>query len=148
MTAVKKHLKTVWNGNAKGYGSITANNLEIKIALSEASGGSGEGVGPKELLVSTTAACFMMTLVRHLETTNLPVDQLTMNSEATISKEEGFKIIHYPHIILSANATEEQIQITNKAIESAEEESGIGKMLKKADVQIDIAGKVSVPQES
>ncbi|WP_121614289.1 OsmC family protein [Mesobacillus foraminis] len=140
----KKKFRTVWNGNTKGNGRIEANNLETTIAISEGSGGSGEGTGPKELLVSSAAACYIMTLVAILETRNLPVVQLTMDSEASISKQEGFKIIHNPNIVLSAGATEEQIQTTNRAIQSADKGCAIGKMLKRADVQIDILGNVSV----
>lgn len=137
-------LKTIWNGNTKGNGSIQANNLEVNIAIPESSGGSGEGTGPKELLVSAAAACYTTTLAAILESRKLPVVELTMDSDVTVSKEEGFKIIHYPHIRVSAGATEEQIKTANKAFILADKGCSIGNMLKKADAQIDIEGKVSV----
>ncbi|WP_338789550.1 OsmC family protein [Metabacillus sp. FJAT-53654] len=116
------------------------------MAIPESSGGTGEGAEPKGLLVSSAAACYSMTLVAMLEARKLNVTGLTMNTEATNSKEEGFKIIiiHYPHIILSADATEDQIQSANRAIVAADKAYAIGNMLKKADVQIDIEGKVSI----
>jgi lipoyl-dependent peroxiredoxin len=143
----KINLKTVWNGNTKGTGIIKANYLETKIAIPELLGGSGEGTEPKELLVTSAVACYTMTLAAMLETRKLPVAGLTMDSEATNSKEEGFKIIHYPHIILSADATEEQIQSANRAIVAADKGCAVGNMLKKADVQIGVEGKVSLLSE-
>ncbi|MEM1503635.1 OsmC family protein [Domibacillus sp. 8LH] len=144
MAGSKTNVKTVWNGNTKGTGKIKADRLETNIAIPESLGGSGEGTEPKELLVSSAAACYSMTLVAMLETRKLPVAELTMKSEATNSKEEGFKIIHYPYVILSADATEEQIQAANRAIVAADKGCAIGNMLKKAEVQIDFEGKVSV----
>ncbi|AZV59450.1 OsmC family protein [Peribacillus frigoritolerans] len=144
MADLKTNLKTVWYGNTKGNGKIQTNNLETNIAIPEALGGSGEGAEPKGLLVSSAVACYTMTLVAILEARKLPVAGLTMDSEASNSKEEGFKIIHYPHIILSANATEDQIQLANRAIMAADKGCAVGNMLKKADVQIEIKGKVFI----
>ncbi|RAS91021.1 hypothetical protein A3863_07270 (plasmid) [Priestia endophytica] len=138
------NLKTVWHGNTKGNGSIQVSDYETNIAIPTSMGGSGEGAEPKGLLVTSAAACYTMTLVSMLETRKLPVAGFTMDSEVSNSKEEGFKIKHYPHITLSADATEDQIQSVNRAILSADKACAIGNMLKKADVQIDIEGKVSI----
>ncbi|WP_077596146.1 OsmC family protein [Oceanobacillus kimchii] len=146
MADLKTNLKTVWNGSTKGNGNIEANYLDTKIAIPESSGGSGEGADPKELLVTSAAACYTMTLVAMLEARKLPVDQFTMDSEGTNSKEEGFKVIHYPHITLSANATEKEIRSVNRAFKAADKGCAVGNMLKKADAQIDIVGKVSVEE--
>ncbi|HJF31053.1 MAG TPA: hypothetical protein K8V56_04640 [Sporosarcina psychrophila] len=61
----------------------------------------------------------MATLTFMLETRKLPVIELTVNSEATIS-DEGFTITHYPQIVLSTNAKEEQVQSAQRAIEGAD----------------------------
>lgn len=137
-------LKTVWYGNTKGNGRIQGNEFETKIAIPESLGGNGEGAEPKGLLVSSAAACYSMTLVAMLETRKLNVTKLTMNSEAINSKEEGFKITHYPNVILSADATEEQIESANRAILAADKGCAVGNMLKKADVEIKIEGNVSI----
>ncbi|HZH63113.1 MAG TPA: OsmC family protein [Metabacillus sp.] len=138
------NLKTVWNGNTKGNGRIQGNGFETKIAIPEPLGGTGEGAEPKGLLVSSAAACYSMTLVAMLEARKLNVTGLTMNSEATNSKEEGFKITHYPVVLLSAESTEEQIESANRTFMAADKACAVGNMLKKADAQIDIVGKVSV----
>ena len=64
-----------------------------------------------------------------------------MNSEANISDNE-FKIIHYPHIVLSADASDEQVQSAQRATEEAEKGCEVGNILKKADVKIKVLGKV------
>src|SRR5690625_3360770 len=103
-------LKTVWNGDATGKGNIKANFLETDIAIPKPLGGNGEGAEPKEILIASATACFTMTLTGMLQGRKLLVEKITMDTESTKSKEEGFKIIHSPHIILSAGTTDVQIQ--------------------------------------
>jgi lipoyl-dependent peroxiredoxin len=142
MADTKTILKTSWNGNSKGNGSIKGHYLETNVAIPQSLGGSGEGTDPKELLVASAAACYKLTLVAMLEARNLPVEDLIMETEATNSKEEGFKITHYLQITLSADAKEEEKQTAIRTIEAADKGCKVGNMLKKADVQIDIVGKV------
>lgn len=126
------HLKTVWNGDATGKGNIKANFLETDIAIPEASGGNGEGADPKELLISSATACFTMTLIGMLQGRRLPIDKVTVDTESTNSEEVGFKITHSPHITLSSDATDKQLESANKAIEIANERCAVGNMLKKS----------------
>lgn len=147
MAESNTNLKTVWYGNTKGNGRIESNNFDTNIAIPESSGGTGEGAEPKGLLVSSAAACYSMTLVAMLEAKKLNVTELTMNTEATNSKEEGFKITHYPNVILSADATDNQIESANRTIQAADKACVVGNMLKKADAQIMIEGKVSVASQ-
>ncbi|WP_080848253.1 OsmC family protein [Cytobacillus gottheilii] len=138
------NLKIVWNGDSKGNGSLKAGNLETNVAIPESLGGSGEGAGPKELLISSAASCFTLTLVAMLEARKLPVSGLTVDSESSLSKEEGLKITHYPHITMSAEATEEQVQAAQRTFVSADKACAVGNLLKAANAQIDIEGKVTV----
>ena len=140
----KTILKFDWNGNTKGSGKIQTNNFLTTIAIPVAKGGSGEGTEPKSLLVSSALACYSMTLVAMLESRNLIVEKLSIETEATNSKEEGFKIFHYPSIVLSSDATEEQMHSAHRAITAADKGCAVGNMLKKADVQISIEGKVAL----
>ncbi|WML50904.1 OsmC family protein [Neobacillus sp. PS3-12] len=67
------------------------------------------GANPKEVLVSSVTTCYTTTLVFVLESRKLPVVELTVDSGANISENE-FKITHHPHIVLSSDATQEQIE--------------------------------------
>lgn len=144
MDQSKTTLKMVWTGSKSGSGKIEASYLKTDIAVPKSFGGSGEGTEPKELLVSSAASCFLMTLVGMLEARNVAVDSLEMKSEASVSKEEGFKIVHYPTIILPSAATEDQIQLADRTFAAADRNCDVGNLLKKAGVQIDFSGNVSV----
>ncbi|WP_438497023.1 OsmC family protein [Paenibacillus sp. IHBB 3054] len=143
MDQAKTKLKMVWNGNKSGGGKIEAGYLNTEIAMPQSFGGSGGGTEPKELLVASAATCFLMTLVGLLEARSVAVDSLKMHSEASVSKEEGFKIVHHPTIVLAGDATEDQAQLAERTIEAADRNCDVGNMLKKAGVQIDIKGEVS-----
>ena len=142
MADMKINVNAVWNDGVTGNGALKTENLDAKIAIPTSLGGSGNGANPKEVLVSSVTTCYIATLTFALESRKLPVVELTVNSEANISDNE-FKITHYPHIVLSADATEEQIQSAQRATEAADKGCEVGNLLKKADVKIEIQGKVS-----
>ncbi|MGF9910678.1 hypothetical protein [Brevibacillus porteri] len=70
-----------------------------------------------------------------------------MDSEGTNSKKEGFKIAHYPQIVLSTDATEDQVQSAYEAVVTADHTCEVGNLLKKGDVQIHVEGNVSFISE-
>ena len=144
MADVKTTLKTVWNGNIKGSGSIKATYLDTALAIPVNLGGTGEGSEPKEMLIASATTCFTMTLTGMLQMKKLPVDQILVDTESTNSKEDGFKINHSCQIVLSADATEEQVQAATAMIALADKNCAVGNMLRKADVQIEAAGEVTV----
>ncbi|KTT86517.1 hypothetical protein RSA37_11515 [Mammaliicoccus sciuri] len=137
------NLKTVWNYDIKGYGSIKGNNLDIKIAIPEELGGSGEGSNPKQILVSSAASCYIMTLVSIIETRKLPVIELTMSSEMSILEDNTLNIIHYPRIVLSDQKSDEVYQSAYRAFIIADKGCAIGNLLKKTDVNINIKGEIT-----
>lgn len=143
MTEVKTNLKAVWNGGISGNGTMKADYLDTKIAAPAVKGGSGDGAHPSELLVSSAATCYIATLTYMLESRKLPVVELAVNSEATVS-DDGFNITHYPQIVLSKDATEDQVQSAHRAIEGADRGCDIGNLLKKAGVAIEAKGKVTL----
>jgi peroxiredoxin-like protein len=143
MADMKINVNAVWDGGVTGNGTLKSENLDTKIAIPTFLGGSGNGANPKEILVSSVTTCYTATLTFVLESRKLPVVELTVNSEANISDNE-FKITHYPKIVLSAEATEKQVQSAQKAIDTADRGCEVGNLLKKADVIIKVQGKVSL----
>jgi lipoyl-dependent peroxiredoxin len=143
MAEMKTSVKAVWNDGIAGNGMLKAEYLETNVAVPESKGGSGNGANPSELLISSATTCYIATLTFMLETRKLPVVELTVNSEATIS-DNGFNITHYPQIILSVDATEAQVQSAQRAIEGADRGCEVGNLLKKAGVAIEAKGKVSL----
>lgn len=144
MDQSKTTLNMEWNGNKSGSGKVEGGYLKTEIAIPQAFGGSGQGTEPKELLVTSAATCFLMTLVSMLEARELVVESLKMHSEASASKEEGLKITHYPSIVMPTGATEEEVQSVDRTFAAADRNCDVGNMLKKAGVQIHVNGDVSL----
>lgn len=136
------HLKTVWNGSTKGTGTITADKMDTQIAIPTVSGGSGEGANPTELLAASAASCYAMTLIVLTAARNLPVKNLTMATDAVNSKDQGLKIVHYPEVTMPENATEEEIKFVERAFNTADMGCHVGNLLKRADAEIKIEGKI------
>lgn len=142
MDQSKTTVNIVWDGDKSGNGNVDAGFLKTQIAIPKVFGGNGEGTEPKELLITSAASCYLMTLVSLLEARRLTIDGLSMNSQASVSKEEGLKITHFPKIVLPAGATEDKIQLANQTIESADRNCDVGNLLKKAGAYIEIKGEV------
>ncbi|MFD0051265.1 OsmC family protein [Actinomycetes bacterium NPDC127524] len=142
MADMKINVNALWDGGVTGYGTLKAEYLNTKIAIPTSLGGSGNGANPKEVLVASVTTCYTATLTFVLESRNLPVAELTVNSKASITDNE-FKITHYPNIVLSAEATEEQILSAQRATEAADKGCDVGNILKKADVKIEVQAKVT-----
>lgn len=138
------HLKTIWNGSTTGSGTITGDKMDTPIAIPEVSGGSGEGANPTELLAGSAASCYAMTLIALTAARNLPVIGLTMTTDAVNSKDKGLKIIHYPEVSLPVRATEEEIKFVERAFNTADMGCHIGNLLKRADADIKIEGKIKL----
>lgn len=143
MDNLKTKLVAVWNGGSMGNGTLKGDNIDTKIAISKSSGGSGDGAEPKELLVSAALTCYIETLTYMLDSRKVPVDALSINSEATVS-DKGFNVIHYPQITLTADATEEDVQTAQKVIEGADRGCKVGNLLRKAGLKIEVQGNVTV----
>ena len=136
------HLKTVWNGTTKGTGTITADKMDTQIAIPTVSGGSGEGANPTELLAASAASCYAMTLIALTAARNLPVKNLTMATDAVNSKDQGLKMVHYPEVSMPENTTEEEIKFVERAFNTADMGCHVGNLLKRADAEIKIEGKI------
>ena len=143
MADMKINVNAVWSGGITGNGTLKAEYLDTKIAIPTSLGGSGNGANPKEVLVASVTTCYTAILTSILESRKLPVAKLIVSSEADLSHNE-FTIIHYPEVVLSADASEEQVQSAQRATEEAEKGCEVGNILKKADVEIKVLGKVSL----
>lgn len=141
MTEMKTTINIVWNGGKEGNGTLKAGYLDTNIAIPEELGGSGDGTDPKELLISSATTCYLTTLAYMLETRNIPVEELKIHSEATISNQ-GFYINHHPQIKVSADATEKQVQSAERAFDGADKSCDVGNLLKNGGVVIKVFGKV------
>src|SRR5690625_5016755 len=120
-----------------------ANYLVTEISVPISLNLTGNGTDPKELLISSAATCYITTLAAILENRKLSVEELTMNT-ITERIDERLKITHHPHVILSTDATEKEIQSAERALEGADRVCEVGNLLKNAGVAVDFTGKVSL----
>lgn len=134
-------MNTVWYKDAKGFGRIKSDNLQTQIAIPVLKGGSGEGANPQQLLMSSAIACYALTLAYMLDRKKVPVAGFFMDTE---SKVDQLSIIHRPHVVLSSNASKEDITVVEALFLQAEEKCHIGQLLVKAGVPVGTEGKVSI----
>ncbi|WKB79721.1 OsmC family protein [Bacillus glycinifermentans] len=91
--------------------------------------------------MASAAACYTSVLVSMIESRDLPVVDVAVDSEGLTSDDE-FKIIHHPRIVLSEKATEKQIQSANRICAAADRGCTVANLLKKADVKIEVQGEI------
>ncbi|AZV50814.1 OsmC family protein [Bacillus halotolerans] len=142
MSNVNVKLNAVWKGGVEGNGIIKSQYIDTPIAIGTEYGGNGEGASPKEILVSSVQACYVATLVSMVESRKLPVVSIEVDSEM-VASDSSFDIIHYPRVVLSADATEKEVQSMERVSEAADRACIVGNMVKKAGVEIEVKGKVS-----
>jgi peroxiredoxin-like protein len=118
------HLKANWPGLRNDIGEIVAGNLITKISIPTEMDGPGVGTNPDEMLLGAAATCYIITLAAMMERSHLEKVDLKMESEAIVDVTNGVftykKIIHRPHIVLKADASERNIQLAHKLAGKAE----------------------------
>jgi peroxiredoxin-like protein len=118
------HLTANWPGLRNDIGSIDAGNLKIEVSIPPEMDGPGIGTNPDEMLLGAAATCYIITLAAMLERSNLEKEALTMESVGVVDVTCGVitykKIIHKPHIMLKADATEKDESLALRLAEKAE----------------------------
>ena len=66
-----------------------------------------------------------------------------MITDTVNSKDIGLKIIHYPEVRLAESATKEEVKFMERAFNTADIGCHIGNLLKRADAEIKIEGKIT-----
>ncbi|MEN8352833.1 OsmC family protein [Acinetobacter towneri] len=134
-------LKLKWNGSIQGKGSIQSLFLSNSIAIPTMFGGTGEGNSPIDLLVSSAASCYLLTLVGMLNAQKLDDIELILNTE-TDPESKKLTINHFLEVIIPNEFNDNQINIIKDIINKADRGCHIGNMLRKAEVEIYVKGLV------
>jgi lipoyl-dependent peroxiredoxin len=137
MANLNVNVQATWSGGTKGNGNLNSEFLETKISIPTVLGGSGEGAHPKEIFAASVSSCYTTTLAFLLESRKITVTELNVTTEAKIS-DNDYIFIHYPHIVLPANATDEEIQAAHKTAAAADKACDVGNILKKAGGTIEL----------
>lgn len=107
-------LEAVWNGGRNSTGTIEAGQLQTKISIPKEMGGPGIGTNPDEMLLGAAATCYLITLAAMMERAELPVEQLTLTSEANVDVTDNVftyeSITHRPAVTLKQGSTESDVK--------------------------------------
>jgi len=108
------HLESTWTGDSDGDGLIRAGQYEIAYGLPAEFGGSPARTNPEELLMSSVAACYSLTLAFLVERRKLPITRIEVKVEADVLRQAGgtlkFAAIRlFPRVFLGT-ADESSIQ--------------------------------------
>jgi peroxiredoxin-like protein len=118
------HLTANWPGLRNDIGTIDAGNLKTEVSIPPEMDGPGIGTNPDEMLLGAAATCYIITLAAMMERINLEKEALTMESVGVVDVTNGVitykKIIHKPHIVLKADATEKDESLALRLAEKAE----------------------------
>lgn len=122
-----------WDGDRNGSGLMTTNGVQIPVSAPADLDGPGIGSNPEELLVTSTATCYTITLAAILSKRKINYSHIEINSEGVVQKDGNnltFKeIIHRPVIILK-DGDEDKKKVVEQLAEQAEKACFIGKTLK------------------
>lgn len=125
-------VRTNWKGDLQGQGTADFGENSIALAIPSEFGGSGQGLGPKELYLSSTAACFLMSLKVTLHHSKIETPLLRLESHLS-SEGEKMTITHQLHIAVTCSGDRERV---SKMIQIADKNCFIGGLAKKAGVDV------------
>lgn len=139
-------LKADWPGGRNNVGYIDAGNLKTKISIPPEMDGPGVGTNPDEMLLGAAATCYIITLAAMIERANLPLKEMSLESEGIVDVTNGVftykKIIHRPLVRLKPNATEEEHRKLGKLVEKAETSCMISRAIQ-GNVEIELEANLS-----
>lgn len=136
------HLKANWPGGRNNVGFIDAGNLQTKISIPPEMNGPGVGTNPDEMLLGAAATCYVITLAAMIERANLPLKEMSLESEGIVEVKNGVitykKIIHKPMIVLTDQASTENYRMLTKLVERAETSCMISRAIKgNVDIELE-----------
>lgn len=104
-------------------GETAAQHVSTMISLPRELGGSARGTNPEEMLFSTAAACYLITLGIILEKRGIATERLEVVSTGTMDDEKLkiTRIVHEPKVKLASAPTAEQRSSIAEAIRRAEQ---------------------------
>ncbi|WP_040205382.1 OsmC family protein [Neobacillus jeddahensis] len=141
------HLQANWPGLRNDVGEIAVGQLQTKISIPPEMDGPGVGTNPDEMLLGAAATCYIITLAAMMERSGLDKEDLTMESEGIVDVTNGVftykKIIHRPHVVLKADATEKELELVRKLAKKAETSCMISRAIQ-GNVEIELEAKVEI----
>ncbi|HLR71117.1 MAG TPA: OsmC family protein [Pseudogracilibacillus sp.] len=128
------YLKAEWPGGRNNVGYIDAGQLQTEISIPPEMDGPGVGTNPDEMLLGAAATCYIITLAAMIERANLPLQEMSLDSEGIVEVENNVftykKIIHKPTVVLQSGANKKEHRMLSRLVERAETNCMISRALK------------------
>jgi peroxiredoxin-like protein len=118
-------VNSVWTGDSNGDGTVSNSGAAVSYGLPGSLGGAAGRTNPEELLMSSVAACYSITLAVLAERRKLPVSRIEVTVEGDVIRQPGgtLKFVAMrlkPRITLNS-ADESQIKVTHDFAHKAEQ---------------------------
>lgn len=127
-----------WGSTRNEIGEVVIGSQSIPFSIPQELNGPGVGTNPDELLLSSAAGCYIMTLGAMFERSAIHIEQISMHSELDVSVTNGIfkveEIRHFPKII---GYDDTKRKLIERIVHKADERCMISNALKPS-VQISI----------
>ncbi|MFC4354641.1 OsmC family protein [Chryseomicrobium palamuruense] len=132
------HQQLSWGSTRNEIGEVIIGQTPIPFSIPQDLQGPGVGTNPDELLLSSAAGCYIMTLGAMFERSSLHIEQITMHSELDISVTNGeFKVEEIRHHPTLSGFDPSKRKMIERIVHKADERCMISNALK-ASVTITI----------
>lgn len=122
-----------WPGGRNSSGFLDAGQLKTEISIPKAMDGPEIGTNPDEMLLGAAATCYIITLAAMIERAKLPLQEMSLDSEAIVEYSRGIitfkQIIHRPVVILRDEKTSRDEKMLQRLLVKAEESCMISRAL-------------------
>lgn len=97
------HQSLTWDHHRNTVGKVVIADHQLEFSIPAALDGPGRGTNPDELLLSSAAGCYIMTLGAMFERSQIAHADIELRSELVVEVEDGIyrvsELHHYPTIL-------------------------------------------------
>lgn len=120
-----------WQGTGRdGEGMVKLAEAQVSYSAPASMGGKGAGTSPEELLIAAVSSCYSGTLFGVLRKSGLPVEEVTIQAEGTITEypmQSKFARLYVHPTVRGGNPA--QVTEYQRAAETARDKCFIGKTI-------------------
>ncbi len=120
-----------FTGGYEAAGQLTTSNMDTKISIPRAMGGSEIGTNPDELLLGAATTCFIITLSVMFKRNELSLEDLTVQSKAIVDVTNGvftYEAIHYD-VTIKTKEQQDKHALMTRFVHKSEENCMITRAL-------------------
>lgn len=125
------HQALHWNSKRNTIGQVTIANYTHDFSIPASLDGPGQGTNPDELLLSSAAGCYIMTLGAMFERSNIEEAHIELKSELLVEVDAGtYKVSELHHYPTISYVNLEKRKLIERLVHKADERCMISNALK------------------